>query len=245
MTENNESVQLKESKDVVVEQKDTLREDILYLLKGDKFSDGMVNRFTEDIRRFTENDNFRHGLDLLCDILFVDRNSDGVLDGKDLDALYEEFKYGFKKGDFNLYIDLITCVGLLAISVPKMRLELNDNFERLFIKIMVYALFVEMPRRTNSKFTTLPEATKEKVVDVLLAIYKFMKTSSEVAMIFERLNVTAKNATYRVLGCCVFHKQNIIDPIIIDTAKSLRTKLGDVAEKIELRRRIEVLESTK
>ena len=246
MTGNKGDVPLKESIDVVVESKNVaLREDILYLLKGDKFNNGMVNRFTEDIRNFTENDNFRHGLDLLCDILFVDRNDDGILDGKDLDALYEEFKYGIKKGDFNLYIDIITCIGLLAISVPKMRLTINENFENLFIKLIVYVLLVEMPKRTDSSFTALPDATKEKIVDVLLSIYTFMKTSSEVAMIFERINSVAQKATYRVMGCCILHKQNVIDPFIRDIAKSLRTRLGDVAEKIELRRRIEALELKK
>ena len=200
-----------------------IKQDLKFLVKGDKINEAMSKHFTEDIRHIIDNEKFMEGLDGLCDLLFIDRNGDGIYNGADLDIFFNELKNGIREGKIDIYIKLITCIGLLILSVPTIKIISTIYFEQLFIKVCAYILFVEFLKRTNTIFTIMPEETKYKIVDVFVDTYDYLKTSNYLNIMFKELN---KLTTSMFSSCCCFRvekKRNI----------KLRTNITELKNNIK------------
>lgn len=215
------------------------RENLKHRLKDllDDCSFPKMKEFLSGIEVIAEDPIFKAGIEQLLDVICEDRDGIAGFSAGDLRVLEQLLK----DGDMRVCTQLITGLVLLATSTPKIKIKYEKNVtEELFLRLLLYILFIELPKIKKGNLINMDRNTKELLIDIIVDLYIL----SESAQLFKTL-IKEFNKLFGANGICQcisVKSRDDVDDIVQDKMKSITSDmqitLKDKRDKIRLEKEI-------
>lgn len=119
---------------------------------------------------------------------------------------------------------LITSLILIINSVPNMKIEyVEGETEELVFKLLIYIMFVIVPKQTGINFT--PEE-KEALLNVCILLYTFLLQSRLVSKIVNKVTGWIKKAASQYCTC-------VNESAVDNKLPALKIELGDAIKQLK------------
>lgn len=182
----------------------SFKEKLKQLIVSDTLDAKNIMEFIGDFDDVLGNPNFMNGFKKLADIICKDRDGITGFTINDIKVLQK----ALSNGDIIIISQLVNGVVLLISSLGNSNVNLNQKAaEELVLKILLYSLFVELPKRVGG-LQKLTSNDKSLLLDIIVALYDSIRTAQSLEEALKYFGDLLKNGTLSRLCPCIFKPKN-------------------------------------
>lgn len=214
-----------------------LRDKILKVITSSKMGVSDLMTLLEPVDEYISSRQFTSNVRRIVEILTTDRNKDNVFDIEDLYLLSK---------DTLAITSLITAILLALASIPQIDIKYDPVLaEEITFKLLAYVFFVVIPSHTKTTWTS---EEKIAVLDLILIIYNFVRSSEIIKTKFKEIiewfKIKTANCSSKWCFCTkeVVNKQEVFEERVEPILTNLRIHVDNIRDQKLLRQKVLELE---
>jgi len=216
-----------------------LKNQLYDLIQEEKLNKKTLNNFIGDISYILGNPKFMEGLIKLINIICEERDGVPGFSTGDLKVLQQELK----SGNFIIITQIINGVMLLFNSTDNNVSFNKKKAEEVVLKVLVYALFIEVPKRTGG-LKKLNKTDKILLLDVIIALYDGYRNKQSLESAYDDImQLVTSDTIFRIFPCCGNpDNTELVNKEMSKIQENLNSAIKNTREIVNLRNKVHELE---